>query len=290
MNNFIYQKVKSPKEAIELLIQYKGKARILAGGTDLLINMKCRRINPEMLVDIKGIQEFQGIRFDGTTLFLGALVSIRDIETSKVIGEKFKLLSEAAAHLGSIQTRNLATLGGNICNGSPAADMAPALLCLGAKAKIIRPKGEELISLEDFFRGPGQTTLSAEGLLAAVHVQPLPANTGCAYEKYSIRKAMALPVINVAVALTVGGDPQTCQGIKIALGSMGPIPARVRRAEERLKGQKLNQDLIREASEIAAEDAKPITDIRASAEYRKEMAKIITQRAITQAWDAVGIP
>jgi CO/xanthine dehydrogenase FAD-binding subunit len=290
MNNFIYRKVKSPQEAIELLIQYKGKARILAGGTDLLINMKMKKIKPEILIDIKGIEEFQGIRSDGTDLFLGSLVSIREIETSKVIGEEFRLLSEAATHMGSIQTRNLATLGGNICNGSPAADMLPALLCLKAKVKIMSPKGEEFVALDDFFKDPGQTILPVDGLLAAVHVQPLLANTGCAYEKYSIRKAMDLPVINVAVALTVGGDPQTCQEIRIALGSVGPIPSRARRAEERLKGQKLNQDLIREVSEIASADANPITDIRASEEYRKKMAKVITQRAITQAWDAIRIP
>lgn len=289
MKNFEYKKVFTLKEALLLLAQHQEGAKILAGGTALLVKMHNKVLKPEILVDIKGIRGLEEIRYDPVEgLSIGALALIHSLETSQIIREKFEVISEAAGFLGSLQIRNRGTLGGNLCNASPAGDMAPCLISLSAKAKVMGGGGERFFPLEEFFMGPGKTALKQDELLTAVQVPNLPPRTGCMYTKHSIRKAMDWPVVGVAVALTLDSERDKCRDIKIALGAAAPVPMRAQKAEDRLRGQRMDETSIAEASRLASEEARPITDIRASAEYRREMVRVITQKTLKQVQEALS--
>ena len=286
MKNFKYQKVSTLEEAFHLLETHGKGASILAGGTDLLVKMRHKKLDPEILIDVKGVPGLDEIRYEAATgLRIGALTPIRALEISPMVKEKFGVISQGASSLGSYQIRCRATLGGNLCNASPAADMIPALISLGGKAKIVGAKGERILPVEDFFAGPGRTNLRTEEFLIEVQVPTPLAPAGFHYIKHSIRKAMDLAVVGVAVALFLdpGGDKKCC-GAKIALGAVGPIPLRACKAENFLQGRKLDEGMLFEAALLASEEAQPISDIRASGEYRKEMVRVLTRRALKQAW------
>lgn len=288
MKDFGYQKVLTLKDAVYLLDQYQERAGILAGGTDLLVKIRGHILNPDLLIDIKGITGLDEIRYDPAAgLSLGTLVSIRALETSTLIKEKYRGISLAAGSLGSLQARTRATLGGNLCNASPAADMAPCLLTLGARVKIVGKKEDRLVPLEEFFIGPGKTLLRPGEIVTAIEVSNPLALTTCVYIKHSIRKAMDLAIVGVAAALSVDSAKGKCEEVGIALGAAGPIPLRAKKAESRLRGQKLSKISIAEASRIASEEVQPISDVRASANYRREMVRVITERALHQAWGAL---
>jgi len=284
MKNFEYKKVSTLDEALSLMGQYQGRAKVLAGGTDLLVRMRNRVWNPEILIDLKGVPGLDEIQYDPAEgLQIGALTSIYRIVNSSIIREKFPAISQAAASLGSFQVRTRATLGGNLCNASPAADMAPILISLGAKVKIRRNEAERWIPLEEFFASPGKSVLRPSELLALIQVPTLPARTAGVYLKHTIRKAMDLPIASVAVALTLDSGKDKCREIKIALGAVGPIPIRAVEAEKQLRGLRVDEASMAEASLLAAEEARPISDVRASAEYRREMVRVLTQRALQNA-------
>ncbi len=285
MKGFQYRKVSSLEEAFRLFQEYGEKAKILAGGTDLFIKMRNQNLQPEILIDLKGIPGMDQVSYDPAAgLRIGALASIHRLETSPLLKEKFGVIAQGAASLGSYQVRCRATVGGNICNASPAADMVPGLISLGAKVKIAGLEGERLIPLEGLFAGPGKTNLRAGEVLTEVQVPPLPGPTGFHYVKHSIRKAMDLAVVGVAVSLFSNPQKTRCEEVKITLGAVGPVPLRAAKAENCLKGQKLDEELTLRAALQASEEAQPITDIRASEEYRREMVRVITQRALRQAW------
>jgi carbon-monoxide dehydrogenase medium subunit len=285
MKDFEYQIVSMAEEAFHLLEMHGKRACILAGGTDLLVKMHHKILNPEFLIDLKGISGLDGIRYEPATgLRLGALTSIHSLETSPVIKEKFGIISQAASSLGSYQIRCRATLGGNLCNASPAADMIPGLISLGAIAKISCRSGDRLLPLEDFFAGPGRTNLHPGEILIEVQVPNPPSPTGFHYTKHSIRKAMDLAVVGVAVALSPTPGTDRCSEARIGLGAVGPIPMRASRAEDYLRGQKLEEKIIAEAALLTSEEIQPISDIRASAEYRREMVRVLTRRTLKQAW------
>jgi len=253
-----------------------------------LVKIRGHILSPNFLIDIKGIPGLDEIRYDPAVgLRLGALVSIRALETSSLIKEKYGGISLAAGSLGSFQVRTRATLGGNLCNGSPAADMAPCLVSLGARVKIVGKKEDRLIPLEEFFISPGKTRLRPDEILTAIEVSNPLALTSCVYIKHSIRKAMDLAIVGVAVALSADSAKRKCEEVRIALGAVGPVPLRAKNAESRLRGQKLDKISIAEASQIASEEVRPISDLRASAGYRREMVRIITERALHQARGAL---
>ena len=289
MKNFEYRKVSTLEEAFHLLARHQERARILAGGTDLLVKMRHKILAPELLIDLKGIPGLAEIRFDSANgLRLGALVSIHALETSPLVKEKFGIIAQSASSLGSYQIRTRATLGGNLGNASPAADMVPGLISLTAKAKIAGRNGERLIPLEELFAGPGKTRLQCGEILTEVQIPTPPAATGFHYAKHSIRKAMDLAVVGVAVALSIIPGKDLCSEAKIALGAVSPIPMRASKAEDFLRGQKVDEISISRAAFLAAEEARPVSDIRASSEYRKEMVRVLTQRTLHQVWKTLG--
>jgi len=264
-----------------LLSKYDGKARAIAGGTDLLVQIRGKTIKPEYVVDIGYIPGLDYINYDEKQgLSIGALATIRAIEKSDKLCRIYPVISQAAGLLGSVAIRNVATIGGNLCNAAPSADTAPPLIGLSARARIIGPGGERLVSLEDFFTGPGETVLKAGELLLEIQVPVPPPGTKGVYLKHG-RSAVDLATVGVAVvmALESGG---VCRDVKIVLGAVAPTPMRAKKAEEILRGKKVEPALIEEAAQVASGEAQPITDVRASAEYRKEMVKVFTRRAIGQ--------
>ena len=171
-----------------------------------------------------------------------------------------------------------------MCNAAPSADTAPPLLALGAKVKLVGLQGERVIALEDFFTGPGETVLGPAELLTEIQIQELPPHSAGVYLKHMVRKAMELAIVGVAVVVTLNERKEICKEIKIALGTAAPTPIRARKAEETLKGKNLDEARLQEAAEVAASVTRPSSSIRASAEYRREMVKVLTRRAVKQAW------
>ena len=277
-----YLTPKTIEEACSLALKYKEQAKIIAGGTDLLIRMKHKEVLPKYIINVRGIlghdyiihNEKEGLR-------IGALATIHSIEVSPLLREKFSILAQAASKLGSAQIRKQATIAGNLVNAAPSAETAPPLIVLEAKTKIIGADGERTIPVESFFIGPGQTVLKPDEILVEVQVPNLPPRSGGVYLKHAVRKAMDLAIVGVAVIVTVDGD--VLSDVKIALGAVAPTPIRVKRAEEILKGKKISDDLLQKAGQTASDESSPIDDIRSSADYRRKIIKVLVARAIEQA-------
>jgi carbon-monoxide dehydrogenase medium subunit len=254
---------------------------LLAGGTDLLIGLKTRAVTPQCLIDLKGIPEIDRIEYDDG-FKLGALTTVRDIEVSPLIRDKLPALSQTAATLGSIQIRNRATVGGNLCHGSPAADMAAILLAMDSEVKIATGNGDRTIELDQFFSAPNRTALKPNEVLSQIIIPKEIEKYKGIYLKHGPRKAMDIGIVNIAILLDADAGSGVCNQIMIALGAVAPRPIRARNAEALLNGAKLNPDAIQRAAEAAAGEATPITDFRASAGYRKDLVENLVARGIVQ--------
>ena len=282
MRKFTHLKPKTLRKAISLLAQYNGKAKILAGGTDLVNRMKEKLITPEYVIDITYIPGLDKIKYDAKSgLKIGALCPLIDIECSSLVKEKHGALARAVHTIGSVQVRNLGTIGGNLCNASPSADSAPILIGLDATARIFGPAGERVIELKNFFTGPGQTVLNSGEILVGIEVPNPPPRSAAVYMKQSPRRAMDLAVVGVAVVLSLTPDGSLAD-IRIVLGAVAPTPIRAVKAEALIRGKRLDGDLIRNAARVASDEAEPISDIRSSKEYRKDMVEVLTERALQQ--------
>jgi carbon-monoxide dehydrogenase medium subunit len=282
----MYQPTSLP-EASRLLKENGPGGRFLAGGTDLVIAMKEKGLVPKYLVDLKRIAGLSGIRenSDGT-ITIGALTTMREIETSPLLTKKYPFLCQSAAEVGSIQIRNRATVGGNMANATPSADVAPSLIALNASAKIAGASGERTVALEEFFRGPGQNVMNADQILTEITIPKSSPRVVGEYIKFSPREMMDLAYVGVAVAYTLGDQDKLCAGVRIVLGAVAPTPIRARKAEAALEGQLLTETLAEKVGATAAEEAKPISDVRSSADYRRAMVGAMTKRALLNA--AVG--
>jgi CO/xanthine dehydrogenase FAD-binding subunit len=283
MPKFDYLAPRTIDEALSLLFQHKGRAKVIAGGTDFVPKLKRREIKaPQYLIDLKGIPDLDYIKYDEAGgLSLGALVTIHAAETSPIIQEGFSVLFQAAESMASAQVRNRGTIAGNICNAVPSADTAPALLTLEAKLKLISLQGERMVNIEDFFTGPNETVLTGAEILQEIQIPNLPPNSRGIYLKLTPRSAMDLAIVGVAVVVVTKDG--ICNDIRIALGAVAPTPIRARRTENIVRGKRLSDEVIERVAQIAAEECRPISDHRASAEYRREMVKVLTRRAINQA-------
>ena len=284
MRRFEYVAPQSLEEAVQALAQRPG-ARALAGGTDIIVQMKeaaTRFPFPSCLVSLDRIAELKEISFDDSEgLRIGAGATMADIAQSAVIRERFRGIAEGAGIVGSVQTMNMATLGGNLCNAAPSADTAPPLLAHEAQAVIVGPSGRRTLTLEEFFRSPGLTALAGDELLAEVRVPSPSPNTGSAYTRHTPRKQMDIAVVGVAAVLTLDGE--TSRTARIALGAVAPTPIRVRVPEAVLEGQPLSDEVLARAAEAAAGAARPISDTRGSAEFRTHLVRVITERMLAEA-------
>jgi carbon-monoxide dehydrogenase medium subunit len=282
MKRFEYFEPRTLAEASALLARYGGRAQPLAGGTDLLVELREQLRRADCVVNIKKISGIGALSFDPQAgLRIGALVTARALEVSAVIREKYPSLLQAVRELGSIQVRNRATIVGNVCRASPSADTLPPLIADGAMVSIHGGKGRRSCLLEDFFTGPGKTVLEPDELMTEI-VVPAPApRSGKIYIKHGRRKAMELATVGVAVTLTQDSD------VRIVLGAVAPTPIRAKQAEALLRGRKIDAGLIERAAQAAVEECRPISNVRASAAYRREMVRVLTRRALIQAMDSI---
>ncbi len=260
---------------------------MIAGGTDLLVQMKQRLVLPQKLINLLNLSGLRRIEIDGESLRIGALARHADLESSALLKDGWKLLALAAHKIGSPQIRHLGTLGGNLCNASPSADTASPLLVLEAKVCLTSRRGERRLPLESFFIGPGQTVLGDDEMLKEIIIPKPPANSSFSYLKLGRRKSMDLALVSAAVLLTVDRKREKFEEVRIALGSVSPTPIRIRETERVLEGKPIDEHMIHHAAERAQNECQPISDIRASAEYRREMIKVLVERAIKE---CLGLP
>ncbi|MBI1997697.1 MAG: xanthine dehydrogenase family protein subunit M [Deltaproteobacteria bacterium] len=269
-------------DATALLRRYGTKARLLAGGTDLFLRMERRVVEPGVVVDLKKVRALQGIKASAKGLTIRATTLMDEIVSSHLIQRRYRIVADAAAAVGSIQTRNRATLGGNLCNASPAADTAPPLIALGARARIAGSRREREISLEDFFLAPGKTCLQSDELLKEIFIPSPAGKAGSSFQRCT-RTAMDIALVNCAVFLSLVPKRGLISDIRIALGAVAPTPVRARPAEDVLRGKNPDRGAIEEAAVVATASASPIDDVRSSASYRREMVRVLTRRAIEAA-------
>ena len=313
MKKFDYFKPKTLEEALRLLAQHGEKAKWIAGGTDVIVMIKQKAMAPDVLISLQGIPGLDRIQYNGS-LSLGPMVTHRAIEKSAVIRENFSALADAVDDLGSIQIRNVATLGGNLCTAAPSADTATPLLVLGTQVKIKSAKEERTLPIEEFFKGPGETALKTGEMVKELSIpKPLP-NTGSAYYKLQRRLALDLPILGVSVLLSLDKDKVTCsdllctaspistllhkmeedeilcRDVRIALGVAAPTPMRALKAEALLRGKTLSDELLEEAANTASQEAQPRDTLRGEAWYRRDMVRVLVKRMAMKSIERVVQP
>lgn len=277
--SFRYYAPRSLDEALMLLGEYGSDARLLAGGTDLLIKLRDgRERTVKHVINIKRIGGLNRLEIDARGLHLGPLVTASDLLNSPLVREQYPVLAEAAASMAAVQIRNLATVAGNLCNASPAADLAPPLLALDAQVLIAGCYGGRRVPLSEFFQGPGMTVLSQSEMICEILVPLQSSVQRAAFIKLSPRGAMDIAVASVAVSFHAANGK--CDDVRIYMGAVGPTPLRAAQAEHALRGNDANAQVIHEAAQIAAEEARPIDDVRGSAWYRKAVIETLTRRAL----------
>jgi len=285
MRTFEYFAPTSLQEAIDILRQQGDGGRPLAGGTDLVVQMKegaTKFPYPSYVVSLRRIPELKGIEFDQSSgLRIGAGATMAEIAASDVVRERYRAVADGAALVGSLQTMNMATVGGNLCNAAPSADIAPPLLAHEAECRIGGPAGERTVPLESFFLGPGQTALQPGELLVEVRVPPPPSNSGGIYERHTPRKQMDIAAVGVAALLSLAGD--RIERARVALGAVAATPLRARQAEALLEGQPASDALFAKAAEAATAEARPISDVRGSADFRRHLVRVMTERCLAEA-------
>ena len=272
---------KTLREAVSLLKKHKGSAKVIAGGTDLLPKMKRREIAPKYLIDLKEITGLNYIKYEKEKgLRIGAATTLNEILESSLISKHYPILTKAVSQMASIQVRNMGTMVGNLCNAVPSADTAPPLIALEAKLKLVGSKKARTVFVEDFFKGPDKTVLDPVELVVEVQIPPPHSGELGIYLKHTIRAEMDLAVVGVAAYLALDSKKHICKDVKIVLGAVAPVPMRAKKAEAVLRGKPLDDDLIDSAATIASVESKPIDDIRSSAEYRREMVRVLTKKAL----------
>jgi carbon-monoxide dehydrogenase medium subunit len=278
---FDYIVPKTLDEALKTLNEHRGSAKLLAGGTDLVPQLKKRETaTPKYVIDLKGIPGLDTISYDAGGLKIGPLATINSIAQSPAVQGHYPILVQAALSMASPQVRNRGTFVGNICNAVPSADSAPSLFALMADVKIKSTSGERIIPLEQFFTGPRRTMLAADEMLVEIIVPKLLPESRGVYLKLSPRHSMDLAIVGVAA---IGRcESGLCKDIKIALGAVAPTPIRAPMAEAMLQGKPITPALINEAAKNAITQCSPIDDHRASQEYRCDMVYVLTKRALSQ--------
>jgi CO/xanthine dehydrogenase FAD-binding subunit len=281
---FEYHEPTTLEEALHLLSELGGNAKVLAGGTDLLVRMKLKIDKPTHVISLARIPGLDAIvPRDSHGVTVGAGVSAATLSQHELIMDRFTPMALAAGRLGAPMIRNRATLGGNLVNGRPAADLSPACMVLNAKLKLKSSSGEREVSANEFFRGPGDTLIEPHELLVAVSMETPPPWSGGSYVKLGARKTLEISMVNVAVLLTLKSADGPITSARIALGAVAPTPVRAYAAEEFLVGKDPTDELFQQAGEIGVGLCSPITDHRGTMEYRCMMIEVLTKRTLKQA-------
>jgi carbon-monoxide dehydrogenase medium subunit len=286
MKKFDYYQPRSLVEAHELMERFHGRAKYVAGGTDVIVRLKQRVIQPDVLISLRRVEGLAGIKRNGG-ISLGSMTLLRDIERDPDIARHYPALIQAVWVLANPQIRNVATVGGNLSNAAPSADCAPPLMVMEATVVLQGPGGERKIPVEEFFTGPGQTCLTGVEVLREIRLPDKRAQTGMAFLKTG-RVSQDIAVANAAALLVMKG--RVCRTCRLAVGAVAPVPLRLRNVEEVIEGEEVSPELLDRVGQRVEREVRPITDVRATAEYRKVVAGVLVKRAIRKAVESVSKP
>ncbi len=281
---FEYLAPHSLDEVRQLLLDHGEGAHLLAGGTDLLVKMNHGLLKPTAVIALKQIEGMNKIIFDPKDgLRIGATALLAEVAEHPDILDHYPAIAAAALETANVQIRNMGTVAGNLCNAAPSADNAPALLAMNAEALIAGAKGEKRLSLEEFFKGPGQNALEPGEILTAILVPAPQTKSGVSYQHISSRGNVDISAVCVGAMVWMEGD--ICRDVNIFLGAVAPVPMRAAKAESLVRGNPMKDEVVASAGKAASDESKPITDVRSSADYRKKMVAVLTRRALMEARD-----
>jgi CO/xanthine dehydrogenase FAD-binding subunit len=282
LTKFDYYTPDSVENACKLLTEHGDGAFVMAGGTDLLVKIRKGALKARAIIDLQKIKGIDGIFYEkGKGLTIGATARLVDVGNHPDIKEIYPAVSAAALATANTQIRNMGTVAGNLCNAAPSADNAPVLIAMGGVAKLTGINGERQVSLEDFFQGPGLTSIKKGEIMTSIFVPDPPKGSGASYQFLSARGKVDIAAVCVGAMVIMDGDK--CKDAKIVLGAVAPVPMRAKKAEEVVKGNKLSTELLETVGLEASRESRPITDMRATAEYRKVLVAVLSARAIEEA-------
>jgi len=280
---FEYRTPKNLKEVHATLKEFGGDAKLIAGGTALVIMMKQRLVRPSCLIALGSVRGFNGIEVKDGGLSIGGLATHREVESSSLVRRRLPMLAETFHHVATIRVRNVATVGGGLAHADPNQDPPPSLIALGATVKVTSANGSRVIPLDEFFKDYYETVLNPDEVITEVFVPKVAPNTGAAYIKFLPRTADDYATVSAAAVLTLDKTKKTIADVRIALGSVGVTPIRATEAEAVLRGQPLKAEAFAEAGEKAKGAVDPLSDFRGSAAYKKDMAAVFVRRALEKA-------
>jgi CO/xanthine dehydrogenase FAD-binding subunit len=279
---FEYFAPKTLDAALGLLMEQGEGARVMAGGTDVMVKMTHGLLKPKAIISLYEIEGMNVIRFDAKKgLTIGATARLAEVASHPDVLAHYPALSEAILTMANCEVRNMGTVAGNLCNAAPSADTAPPLITMGAEVALASVNGERRLSLDQFFKGPGLTAIERGEVVTSIHVPPPPPKSGASYKRISARCGVDIAAVGVGVTAFFNGE--SCKQARIVLGAVAPVPMRATKTEEFMQGRAWTPELIEQGGEQAAEEAKPISDVRASAEWRKAMVEVLTRRALEEA-------
>ena len=281
MQAFDYVAPVTVKEAVSLLNKNGANAQILAGGTDLIAQLKEGRKTVKLVVDVKKIKQAQALSFtESKGLTIGAGVPCCEVYENEDVQKHFPALIDSASLIGSIQIQSRATVGGNLCNASPAADTIPTLIVLGAVATVVGPKGTRKVKAEDFCTGPGKNCLKKGEFVVSLQIPTPKPNSGSFFNRFIPRNEMDIAVVNAAVAVELSRNGKTIKAARIGLGAVAPTPLFLKKASQALVGETVTDDLVEVAAEAARKASKPISDMRGTIEQRVHLSGVLVRRAL----------
>jgi xanthine dehydrogenase iron-sulfur cluster and FAD-binding subunit A len=288
MKKFAYYQPQTLQEAFGLMDKLKGRARYVAGGTDVIVRLKQKTIEPQALISLTRIEALKGITHDGG-VSLGSMTLFRDLEREHTIARHYPALAQAVRVLANPQVRNVATVGGNLCNSAPSADSAPPLMVMEARLIMEGPDGLREVPIDEFFTGPGENSMGPSEILREIRIPEKAAGTGMAFLKIG-RVAQDIAVANAAALVVMDG--KMCRKCRLVSGAVAPIPLRLTSTEALLEGKEIDQDLLDSISQMVEQEVKPITDVRSTEEYRRAVSGVLVKRALQAALENVrgGIP
>ncbi len=279
---FEYHAPKTLVSALSILAEQGDGAHLFAGGTDVMVKMSAGRLKPKVVIHLMDIEGLDGIQFHPTQgLTLGATARLAEVAAHPDVLKNYPALAHAVEVMANVEVRHMATVAGNLCNAAPSADTAPPLIAMGAEVTLASVNGERRLPLDQFFVGPGFTAMQQGEVMTSIHVPPPQPKSGASYMRISARCGVDIAAVGVGVMAEFNG--KGCKEARIVLGAVAPIPMRAKKTEDLMKGQHWTGVLIKEGGDMAAEEAKPISDVRASAEWRKKMVAVLTRRTLEEA-------
>lgn len=288
MHQFKYTTPDSIEALLSTLANRRGEVKLLAGGTDLIVQMRTGAVTPALVIDVKQVVELNQLLLSDKGLIIGAAVSCRTVYENNHVARAYPALIDAASLIGGIQIQGRASIGGNLCNASPSADLIPALIVLEALALIQSSNGSRELPVEDFCTGPGTNALAGDELLVSLKLPPRAKNSGACFQRFTPRNEMDIAVANAAAAVVLSADGKHFTSLRIAIGAVGPTPILVQEAAEALQGKPVSSASVAVAADIARQAASPINDMRGTIAQRKQLVQVLVTRALQGAIERAG--